>query len=165
MQIHPAEMDISQTVLHTVFALEQSIEAKNLEVIGLDTDKQIVYADPDLIHQVIYNLTDNAVKFVNEGGRLEFSYNQQGKFMYVGIRNSGEGISKEEIPHVFDRFYKTDKSRSQDNGAGLGLYIVKSIVNMHGGDIIVRSVQGEYCEFIVTLPVSKNAVGKTQVAK
>ena len=70
----------------------------------------MVDADPDLIHQVIYNLVDNAVKFVNDGGYLEFSFNVDGNRTFVGIRNSGEGLSKEEIPRVFDRFYKTDRS-------------------------------------------------------
>ena len=71
----------------------------------------------------------------------------------MSIRNSGDGIAKDELPHVFDRFYKTDKSRSRDKGgAGLGLHIVRSIINLHGGEIVVRSVEGEYCEFVFTLP-------------
>ena len=80
--------------------------------------------------------------------------------MYIGIRNSGMGIPKDEIAKVFDRFYKTDKSRGLDTkGVGLGLYIVRSIVNLHQGEIIVRSVEGEYCEFVfsvATQPVQKN---------
>ena len=71
----------------------------------------------------------------------------------MGIKNSGDGIAKDEIPHIFDRFYKTDKSRSREKGgAGLGLHIVRSIVNLHGGDIVVRSVEGEYCEFVFSIP-------------
>ncbi len=77
----------------------------------------------------------------------------EGGLTYVGVRNSGEGIPKEEVPSVFDRFYKTDKSRSLDKqGVGLGLYIVKTIINLHRGDIIVNSVEGEYCEFVFSLP-------------
>ena len=69
------------------------------------------------------------------------------------IKNSGDGISSEEIQKVFDRFYKIDKSRSKDkNGMGLGLFIVKTIVKLHGGEISVKSVQGEYCEFSFSLP-------------
>ena len=72
---------------------------------------------------------------------------------YVGIRNSGEGLTKEEIPRIFERFYKTDRSRSIDKtGVGLGLHIVRSIINLHGGEIIVKSVEGEYCEFRFSLP-------------
>ena len=78
---------------------------------------------------------------------------------FIGIRNSGEGISKEEIPKVFERFYKTDRSRSMDKtGVGLGLHIVRSIINLHGGEIIVKSVEGEYSEFRFSLPsAAKNA--------
>ena len=72
---------------------------------------------------------------------------------YISIRNSGEGLSKEELPKIFERFYKTDRSRGIDkSGVGLGLYIVRSIIHLHGGEIAVKSVQGEYTEFVFSLP-------------
>ena len=157
LQINAKEFDIAQTVLQTLFTFERIIEDKNLEIRGLSDNKYLVVADEDMIHQVVYNLVDNAVKFANEGGYLEFSFINKDNQIYVGVRNSGTGISKGEIQQVFDRFYKTDKSRSLDkNGVGLGLYIVKSIINMHGGDIIATGVEGEYCEFIFTLPTPKS---------
>ena len=157
--LHRKEFDINETVITTVFTFEQAIDGKHLDVRGLDHGKVMVDADPDLIHQVVYNLVDNAVKFVNDGGYLEFSYVVEGDITYIGVKNSGAGIPKDEISHVFDRFYKTDKSRSLDkNGVGLGLHIVRSIVNLHSGDIIVSSVEGEYCQFVFSLPsASKNA--------
>ena len=149
LKVQTTPFNILEIICETVFSFEQSIEQKNLDIRGLDTDKVMVDADPDLIHQVVYNLVDNAVKFVNNGGYLEFSFNVDGNRTFVGIRNSGEGLSKEEIPRVFDRFYKTDRSRGIDkNGVGLGLYLVRSIINLHGGDIIVKSVKGEYTEFV-----------------
>ena len=76
----------------------------------------------------------------------------QDDLTYIGVKNSGAGLSKEEVAHVFDRFYKTDKSRSVDKtGVGLGLSIVRTVINMHSGEIIVRSVESEYCEFQFTL--------------
>jgi len=147
---------VVETICQTVFSFEQQINNKHLDIRGLDQDKVMVEADPDLIHQVVYNLTENAVKFVNDGGYLEFSFTVEGNITYIGIKNSGEGLSKEEIPRVFDRFYKTDKSRGIDkNGVGLGLYIVRSVINLHGGDIIVRSIQGEYTEFVFSIPTAK----------
>ena len=117
-----------------------------------ESDTPLALADVDLIHQVVYNLIDNAVKFVNDGGYIEFSYDVQDDLTYIGVKNSGAGLSKEEVAHVFDRFYKTDKSRSMDKtGVGLGLSIVRTVINMHSGEIIVRSVEGEYCEFQFTL--------------
>ena len=156
LKVQTAPFDIMEVICETVFSFEQSINQKHLDIRGLDTDKVMVDADPDLIHQVIYNLVDNAVKFVNDGGYLEFSFNVDGHMTYIGIRNSGDGLSKEEIPKVFDRFYKTDRSRGVDkNGVGLGLYLVRSIINLHGGDIIVKSTQGEYTEFVFSVPTAK----------
>lgn len=160
--LHKVDVDINEIVVTTVFTFEQAIEGKHLDVLGLDVGKIMVEADPDLIHQVVYNLVDNAVKFANDGGYLEFTYTVEGSVTYIGVKNSGAGLAKDEIPHVFDRFYKTDKSRSLDKkGVGLGLHIVRSIVNMHSGEIIVRSVEGEYTEFVFTLPTGKKN-GKKQ---
>ena len=129
-----------------------------MDIRGLDSPRVLVCADEDLIYQVVYNLVDNAVKFVDEGGYIEVSYEVSGPVTYIAVRNSGAGIPKEEIPHVFDRFYKSDRSRGLDkNGVGLGLYIVRSIINLHSGDILVRSVEGEYCEFVFSLPTGSAA--------
>ncbi len=155
MKISPAPVEITDIVTRTVFVFEKKLDEKNIEVRGLDAQKHMVEADADLIHQVVYNLIDNAVKFVNPGGYLEFSYQEEGKMTFVSVRNSGEGIAQEDIPRLFDRFYKTDKSRSLDkNGVGLGLYIVRTIVNLHGGEIFVRSEQGSYTEFVFSVPTS-----------
>lgn len=155
LKLNKSPINVVDIMCQTVFNFEKQIESKNLTIVGLDREKAIIEADPDLIHQVIYNLTDNAVKFVNENGYIEFNVTEDGRFAYVSIKNSGAGLKKEEIPKIFDRFYKTDKSRGLDkNGVGLGLYIVKSIVNLHGGDVIVRSVEGEYCEFSFSIPLS-----------
>ncbi|HAN44652.1 MAG TPA: sensor histidine kinase [Ruminococcaceae bacterium] len=157
MSIKPAVFDIASTVCSTIFTFERAIEEKNLEVRGLDSGKFYVEADPDMLHQVVYNLVENAVKFSQQGGYIEVSYNVDGAVTSVAVKNSGQGINKDDLPKIFDRFYKTDKSRSLDKtGVGLGLHIVRSIINLHGGEIIVRSVEGEYCEFVFTLPTAKN---------
>ena len=155
MKINPTNFDINDLVCRTVFAFEQKIEGKSLEIVGLESDEIYVYADNDLIHQVIYNLIDNAVKFVNEGGCISFSFTQKDGKVFVSIKNTGAGIAQQELPRLFDRFYKTDKSRSLDKtGVGLGLYIVQTIINQHKGDLIVQSVEGEYTEFTFSVPAS-----------
>ncbi len=156
-KITPVDFNIVEPILQTLFNFEHLIDQKHVEVEGLeDAGKVMVRADPDLIHQVVYNLIDNAVKFVDEGGRISFRFEVQGGKTAFTIRNSGEGISKEEIQRVFEKFYKTDRSRGLDKrGVGLGLYIVRTIVNLHGGEIVVRSMDGEYCEFTVSLPSGK----------
>ncbi len=155
MKLQPKVFDINQVVCTTIFNFEQAIEEKQLDIRGLDSDRMLVSADEDLIHQVVYNLLENAVKFVDRGGYIEVSYRNEGKMTHVSIKNSGEGISKEEISKVFERFYKTDRSRSQDkSGVGLGLNIVRSIVKLHDGEVIVRSTEGQFCEFTFTLPTA-----------
>ena len=157
MKIKTTSVDVHAIVCTTVFTFEQQIEEKHLDIRGLDAEKTLVEADPDLIHQVVYNLIENAVKFVNQDGYIAFDFTTKNSMTYICVRNSGAGISKEELPHIFDKFYKYDKSRGLDkNGVGLGLYIVRSIINLHGGDIIVRSAQGEYTEFMFSLPSAKN---------
>jgi len=149
-------VEITDIVTRTVFTFEQRIEEKGIEVRGLDAEKHLVEADADLIHQVVYNLVDNAVKFVQQGGYLEFGYRNDGGMTFISVKNSGEGVAPEEIPKLFDRFYKSDKSRSLDkNGVGLGLSIVKTIVNLHNGEIFVRSEPGQYTEFVFSLPTSQ----------
>ena len=155
MKLNPEDFDINELVCRTVFSFEQKIEEKNLEIFGLESDEVFVNADNDLIHQVVYNLIDNAVKFINEGGRISFSYAQKDGKVFVSVKNTGVGIAQQELPRLFDRFYKTDKSRSLDkSGVGLGLYIVQTIINQHKGDLLVKSVEGEYTEFTFSVPAS-----------
>ena len=150
------DFDIVPLVIKTVLLFEKRIEDKNVEVIGLDTGRFFVNADTDLIQQVIYNLVENAIKFVNDGGYIKFTFSQENDKTLIGIRNSGEGLNSEELPQVFDRFYKTDASRGKDKtGVGLGLSIVRSIVKLHDGTISVKSALNEYVEFIFSLNTGK----------
>lgn len=156
-KINPTVFDINDVVCKALFSFENKIEEKNLEIKGLDLDEKFyVEADEDLIYQVVYNLIDNAVKFANDNGAITINYLAQNQTTFVGIRNSGEGLSKEECQKIFERFYKTDRSRAKDkNGFGLGLHIVKSIVNLHGGNIFVNSEENKYTEFVFSLTTGK----------
>lgn len=149
-----SRFSVLDPIVDTLMTFEKRLEEKNITVEGLDTDQRYyLWADIDLIHQVVYNLLENAIKFVDIGGYISFHFQEIGYYTIIYIRNSGEGLSQEELSLVFDRFYKTDKSRSMDvNGVGLGLNIVKSIIKLHGGKIQVRSIEKEYTEFIFSLP-------------
>jgi signal transduction histidine kinase len=155
LNIKPGRFDISEQIFKTVIAFEQLIQKKSINVLGLDQMQSLyLSADEDMINQVIYNLVDNAVKFTPPLGSIEISAYEENQSVVVRIKNSGAGISSEEIGKVFERFYKVDKSRSYDvRGAGLGLYIVKSIIELHGGTISVSSVENQYTEFIFRLPL------------
>ena len=154
MTFNRQPVDISELIRRTLFNFEMKIEEKQLVIEGLDIEKVVVEADPDMAHQVVYNIIENAVKFTPVGGYISVSHYTEGNMVYVSIRNSGEGIAKEEISRLFDRFYKSDTSRSIDkSGVGLGLHIVKSTLHIMGGDIMVKSVEGEYADFIFSLAV------------
>ena len=155
LDIKPQKFDISEMLLRTLLGFEQVIEKKHMEIRGLDSMKaNFVTADKDMINQVVYNLIDNAVKFTPEGGYIDISSKADAEKIIVKIRNSGKGIPSEELDKVFERFYKIDKSRSFDvKGAGMGLYLCKTIIELHGGQIIARSEVEEYTEFIFQLPL------------
>ena len=133
---------------------EKKINDKHLNV-QVDFPEHPVYtfANRDYITQVIYNLIDNAVKFCPEGKTLGLRIQEGGGKAYVSVSNEGDTIPPEELPLVFDRFHKLDKSRSQNrDGWGLGLYIVKTIVCSHGENISVTSKDGK-TEFTFTMPL------------
>lgn len=154
IKIQPTKYNISSQILEALISMEQRLSEKNISVDGLDEISEIkVYADRDLLHQVIYNLLDNAVKFTDENGTISVFANEDEKQVSITLRNTGTGLSKENIARIFERFYKVDQSRSFDvKGVGLGLYIVKTIINMHDGIIYADSKEGEYTEFTFTLP-------------
>ena len=145
--------DLTECAGQVLITFEQKILNKELDVQVEMPEHQVdVFACRDYILQVIYNLIDNAVKFCPEGGLLGLRISEAGSKAYVSVRNSGQIIPAEELPLVFDRFHKTDKSRSQNrDGWGLGLYIVKTMICSHGEDISVSSGNG-VTEFTFTLP-------------
>lgn len=146
--------DMGECAGQVLLTFEKKINDKHLEV-SVDMPEHPVYtfANPDSITQVIYNLLDNAIKFCPEGGNLGLTIREGGKKVYVSVSNDGDTIPPEELPLVFDRFHKLDKSRSKNrDGWGLGLYIVKTIVCKHGENISVTSRDGK-TEFTFTMPL------------
>ncbi len=148
--------DLTELVLQILLSFESRATAKNLDVDPQLPDNHImVVADKDAITQVIYNLLDNAVKFARVGSCLTLRLYKDGKKAYVSIKDEGETIPPDDLPFIFDRFHKSDRSRSLDkDGVGLGLYLVKSIINSHDEDIAVRSEDG-ITEFVFTLKLAE----------
>lgn len=160
LRMNKQRFDLTNILISTLLTFEQKIGDRNIRVEGLEeTETVFVDGDPDMIHQVVYNLIENAVKFTNEGGYIRLNLTDGPERTSLEICNSGQGIQPDELPHIFERFYKTDKSRSKDkNGMGLGLYIVKTILRLHGGDITAASETGSYCSFTLWLPKEKEPV-------
>ena len=146
------QFDISETLVRTLVALESKVNAKTLEVDAQVPDEPVpVWGDQDAITQVCYNLLDNAIKFSQEGGVLGIGVTVKGQKATITVSNQGETIPPEELSLVFDRFHKTDHSRSADrDGVGLGLYIVKTILNSHKENITCTSEDG-VTRFVFTL--------------
>lgn len=155
LKLNRSEFEMVSVIINVLAGFEVKIREKNLEIRGLEDFRKLkVNADPDLMHQVIYNLIENAVKFTNENGYIKFGVVQTKYEISVSIENSGPGIPPEDIRYIFDRFYKTDKSRSVDKkGMGLGLFITRSIMRLHGGHIYVESVPDVFCRFTFNLPL------------
>ena len=147
--------DVISIIVDILNTFEKNINKKNIEILGLDSGKRTVFADKDMLYQVMYNLIENAVKFTPENGYIEFKFSEDEKYSKISVKNNGEGLTESECKKVFNRFYKTDSSRAKDAiGAGLGLNIVKSIISIHKGTIDVDSVKGKYTQFTFLMPKS-----------
>ncbi len=146
--------DLEEVVGQVLITFEQKITEKKLDVqVDMPEHSVFTHANQDYIIQVLYNLVDNAVKFSPEEGQLTFAVREGRGKVYVSVGNQGQTIPAEELPLVFDRFHKMDKSRSENRDSwGLGLYIVKTIVCSHGEDISVTSRDGK-TTFTFTLPL------------
>ena len=153
-KVHARAYDVWESLTGVLLANEQRILAGKVTINDLAPVPTMVYADPDLVHQVVQNLMDNALKFTPPGGNIRFDVKRlQPGIVEVSITNTGEGISPEALPFVFQRFYKEDASRGLNaNGSGLGLHICKVLITLSGGTIRVESKHGEWCRFIFTLP-------------
>ncbi|MBQ2956167.1 MAG: HAMP domain-containing histidine kinase [Clostridia bacterium] len=143
--------DVDELILSVLFKYEQKIEDKEIMVdIAFREQPCYVRADADRITQVVTNLIDNAVKFTREGGQLTVWTHAVDSLAYVTIKNEGTGIPAEDLPFIFERFYKVDKAHTSGKGTGLGLSIVKKILEQHEQNITV-SASGSMTSFMFTL--------------
>ena len=149
------QFNVTEVMLRVLVSLEPKVNSRQLDVdADLPDNPVMVWGDPDGITQVCYNLLDNAVKFASPGSVIGIKVAASAGKARVSVRNQGETIPKEELSMLFDRFHKTDRSRSMDrDGVGLGLYIVKSILDAHKEDITVTSEDG-VTEFTFTLTLA-----------
>lgn len=151
--IHAQSYDLWKTVTDVVLSDEHRIEEGKIDIEGLGGPPLMIYADPDFVHQVVYNIVDNAIKFTPAGGAIRFAAQRKGDMVEVSIENTGAGIAPEALPFVFERFYKEDRSRGMNTrGSGLGLHICKILINLSGGHIHAESEEGQWCRFVFTLP-------------
>ncbi len=147
--------DVGELICQALLSLERKITDRGLDVEPRLPEEPIhALGDKDAITQVVYNLIDNAAKFAAPGTSIVISLWKEEKRAFVSVENKGDTIPKEELPLIFERFHKTDRSRSEDrDGVGLGLYIVKTILDSHGENIYVTSKDGT-TRFVFTLKLA-----------
>lgn len=145
--------DLSEVVCQVLLSTEDRLSERAIRLEHhLPEEPLRAIGDRDAIHRVVYNLVDNAVKFTEEQGTITVGLYGRGNKVFFSVRNTGKGIPEQEVGKIFERFYKTDKSRGEHRkGVGLGLYMVKSIIDAHGEDLFVSSEEGRFAEFTFTL--------------
>ena len=147
-------LSIAQLIQENAHRLQPIAEQKGQKILLTLSDPCDIYADKSKLNQVIYNLMENAVKYTQNGGVIRVALQRQGRDARFTVSDNGPGIPKENLPHIFDRFYRVDKARSREKGGtGRGLSIVHQLVLLHGGAISVESEEGKGATFIVELPL------------
>ncbi|MBQ4052442.1 MAG: HAMP domain-containing protein [Clostridia bacterium] len=148
-----APFDLTEIAHRVVLTMEDRVSEARINL-QLEMPEESVYAlgDQDAIYRVVYNLMDNAVKFTPPDGDIVVSLTRQDEKLRFSVRNTGQGVPQAEAGQIFERFYKTDKSRGiSKKGVGLGLYMVKSIIEAHGENIVLTSKEGAFADFAFTL--------------
>jgi two-component system, OmpR family, sensor kinase len=154
MKLARENMSLAAIVKETAHRLKTLSDQKGQAVTLALQDDCDMYADKLKLQQVIYNIMENAVKYTQDGGQIRVLLQRTGRDAVLTVQDNGPGIAKENLIHVFDRFYRVDKARSRETGGtGLGLSIARQIVLLHGGSIRAESDEGKGAVFIVELPL------------
>jgi signal transduction histidine kinase len=154
--VYQAE-DITKLVKQAVTPWQPKVTAKEISLsLDLPDNLPPVNIDWQRVNQVLHNLLENAVAYTRKGGTVNVAAITQGDWVEVSVSDTGEGIPAEDLPHIFERFYRVDKSRARaTGGSGLGLTIAKRLVESHGGKITVQSKLGKGSRFSFTLPIAE----------
>ena len=151
MPIHLAPVNLRDVADKVSSRLEMHAHSNGVKLLILiPDDLPYLMADSGKLDQILTNLLENALKFTPKGGRVSLSAKTDRKGVKIQVSDTGIGIPREHLPHIFERFYKVDRSRN-DVGTGLGLAITRRLAQAHGGDIAVHSVEGEGSAFTFTL--------------
>ena len=155
MKLNLDEVDLSGLMQEQVKRLSPLARENGIELECASKDQMFITGDALKLQQVIYNVIDNAIKYTPRGGEVHCALTRSGRMAVIRIADTGEGIPAEDLPHIFDRFYRVDKARSRETGGtGLGLSIVKQIVVSHGGTITPESTLGKGTTFTIQLPLA-----------
>lgn len=146
-------LDLTDIINNVIIKLKPKIKEKNISVRFIPPEENMPYYGQEvLMSQMFFNLIDNAIKYTNPKGEILIKLEYKKESVVVSIRDNGIGIQKDKLEKIFDRFYRSDQSRSKAKGYGLGLAIAKAIVQKHKGDISVSSIENKGSTFTVKLP-------------
>jgi len=156
-ELNLSNNNIVEIVEEIVTSVTNFVERKDLNIIfDTDIEEKIIACDPEKIERILLNLISNAIKFSNKGGEIFIELKDKNEFIELSVKDSGIGIENKYFDLIFDRFKQVDRSLSRSNeGTGIGLSLVKSIVELHGGSISVESEVGKGSKFTVKLPCTK----------
>ncbi len=155
MRLNSADIDLNELLLEQVKRLAPLARENGIELDCTGRESVEVTGDSVKLQQVLYNVIDNAIKYTPRGGEVHASISRAGRRAVIRVSDTGIGIPAEDLPHIFDRFYRVDKARSRaTGGTGLGLSIVKQIVLLHGGTISAASEEGKGTTFTIELPLA-----------
>ncbi|MEP6569201.1 MAG: PAS domain S-box protein [Acidobacteriota bacterium] len=163
LQLNLSAVDLATVVDEALDAVRPAMEAKEIEIeTNVDSNLRVISGDPDRLQQVVWNLLSNAAKFTPRGGRVEVSVNQSGTHVVIQVKDSGPGIEPDFFPYVFERFRQGDGSTTRTQGGlGLGLAIVRQLVELHGGEIKVENRNDSHgAIFTINLPLPSGILRK-----
>jgi len=154
LKLNPTNVNIVKLIENIVYSVCDYVKSKELNIIfNTDIEEKIIACDYEKIERIMLNLISNAIKFSNVGDNIYVDFSVNGEYSEISIKDTGVGIEKANINYIFKRFYQEDKSLSRNTeGSGIGLSLVKSLVDMHDGEISVESEVGKGSTFIVKLP-------------
>lgn len=157
LPFHPEPLNVTGVIYETIDTIQEEINKKQLTIKLPNQKPVIIDAEKDRLQQIILNLVANAVTYTPDKGTIEIGIVEKDDQIELTVKDTGIGISKEELPRIFERFYRVDKARSRNSGGtGLGLAIVKHLVESHHGSIQVDSEEGKGTLFTLTLPKKQN---------
>jgi signal transduction histidine kinase len=164
LKINPIPCNLNAIVLEVTDIMRAVAKRKNISVEAyLKDNLPLIFADPDRIQQILFNLVSNAVKYTNQGDRVVIGTDFDADNVLLIVTDHGPGIPENEIPQLFDLFHRTKEARqSKVKGLGLGLFIVKSIVDLHNGHISTTSQLGKGTQFTISFPVRPTATGGSE---
>jgi signal transduction histidine kinase len=156
-QIVFKEVNLKSLVLHVAKKTRTISCDKKISIIAKNIPDVVILGDKKYLEKMLINLTKNSVTYGKEGGRTEISVENSKKFVTIKVTDNGIGIAKNDLPRIFERFYRVDKSHSVAESTGLGLPIVKWVAEAHGGKVSVKSVKNKGSVFSITLPIKIQA--------